>query len=62
MTRKDYEAMAKEIKHTMEYLEGEHSPSRVFLLFLGNFTEYMKEENPRFDDSKFLKACGFDVL
>ena len=60
MTRKDYEAMAQDIKHTIEHLEGDYSPSRVFLLFLENFTEYMKEDNPKFDISKFFKACGLD--
>jgi hypothetical protein len=63
MTRKDYEAIAKDIKTTLETLEeGEHSAKRVLLIFLSNFTEYMKEDNPRFDMTKFVKACGYEVI
>ena len=61
MTRKDYEALAEEIRNAWEFWSAESDrllARRVMAGFVENFAEYMAEDNPRFDEDKFREACG----
>jgi hypothetical protein len=53
MTRKDYIAVSAILK---EY-EGAMSPSD-YLELVWDFASYMKLDNERFDNSRFLEACN----
>jgi len=56
MTRKDYRKIAGAIKESVD------SGFKVNLMTVGFVTEkiaeVLREDNPRFDYSKFNKACG----
>jgi hypothetical protein len=61
MTRKDYEALAEDVRNAHEHWNDEQDRTlarRVMLGFVENFQEYLAEENPRFDSAKFREACG----
>lgn len=52
MTKRDFEAMAKvvtQIKHTIEKRNAAQ-----------NMAGYFRMVNPRFDETRFYKACGFE--
>jgi hypothetical protein len=53
MTRKDYIAVSTILK---EY-EGAMTPSD-YLELVWDFASYMKLDNDRFDNSRFLEACN----
>jgi len=58
MTRKDYEIIAKAITEAFAWeigkKEGEHAISRVAHILANS----LRNDNPRFNEDKFLKACG----
>ena len=61
MTRKDYEAMAEDMRHSWERWSEESEQEiakKVLRAFVDNFEEYLAEDNSRFDRSKFREACG----
>jgi uncharacterized protein YpuA (DUF1002 family) len=61
MTRKDYEAIASDIKHAHErWIDANEQElaKKVLRAFLDNFNEYLKDDNDRFNEDKFMKACG----
>ena len=62
MTRKDYVALAEDIKNTMNYFDGVQEPKRVLQILVSNFMEYLKEDNANFNSVKFAEACGFEVI
>ena len=62
MTRKDYEALAEDIRNAHEFWASDEDRAlarRVMANFVENFQEYLAEDNPRFDSAKFREACGF---
>ena len=61
MTRKDYVAMAEDIRHAHERWTDtaeQETAKRVLWAFLQNFEEYLQADNYRFDRSTFREACG----
>lgn len=50
MTRKDYVLIAKALKEA-------HASKEV----VATLCSALEDDNVRFDDDKFLRACGFDV-
>ncbi len=61
MTRKDYEALASDIRHAHTWWmteEEKQAAHRVMSVFVENVTEYFAEDNPRFDKARFVEACG----
>lgn len=62
MTRKDYVAIAEAIKRTREALptnaDLEHN---AVCRTARNIALVMLNDNPRFDVSRFLKACGVQL-
>ena len=56
-SRKDYEAIARLVKEqaSVEDTTGAYA-LREFAIKLAC---YFAEDNPRFEQSKFMKACGF---
>ena len=61
MTRKDYVAMAEDIRHAHERwtdIAEQETAKQVLRAFLTNFKEYLKEDNANFNETKFLEACG----
>jgi hypothetical protein len=61
MTRKDYTAMAEDMRHAWERWTDEseqETAKKVLRAFVDNFEEYLAEDNARFDRSKFREACG----
>lgn len=59
MTRKDYVA-------TAEILKGIGDNSSIspndFLDLVYDFADMFAEDNPNFNEKKFAKACGLDIL
>jgi hypothetical protein len=55
MTRKDYTKIAEIIK----YLTERDCESLTENNLLSMFVDMLHTDNPRFDDYKFIKACGF---
>ena len=61
LTRKDYEAIAQVISgNRCEIVDSEQDPQGFALHGVaGELADYMASDNPNFDRSRFLKACGF---
>jgi hypothetical protein len=53
MTRKDYVAVSSILKEYKEVI-----PSEEYLELVWDFASYMKMDNERFDNSRFLEACN----
>jgi hypothetical protein len=59
MTKKDYELIARAIKSALEKEEG-NTEKQAGVSRLAHILAFeLENENPRFQPSKFLKACGF---
>jgi len=59
MTRKDYELIARAIKSALEK-ETENHERQVGISRVAHILAFeLENNNPRFQTSKFLKACGF---
>jgi len=62
MTRKDYELIAKAIAEAFEWEQGkterEHAISRVAHILANS----LRNDNPRFNEDRFLKACGTTLI
>ena len=60
MTRKDYELIAKALKRANENWEGfnEENPQVVITAISAYLAKELAQDNPRFDRSRFLTACG----
>lgn len=52
MTRKDYVAVARILKNYKHEMEAE-----AYSNLCNDFADYMENDNPRFQDLTFLKAC-----
>lgn len=61
MTRKDYELIAKAIKYQSINGKGrEIMPvDWAMYTFAKDIAAYLETDNPRFDNPRFMKACGF---
>jgi hypothetical protein len=57
MTRKDYIAVSAIL---FEYRQS--MPSEEYANLCNDFADYMAEDNDRFQDLTFLKACGVEPL
>jgi hypothetical protein len=58
MTRKDYKAIADVLNEQQKDFS-EHDDGRMLLAIIASrLSQYMAQDNPRFDRSKFLTACG----
>ena len=60
MTKKDYQKIANLIFEIGQSIESQ-APCCVKTIdtFTLGFIKYAKEDNPRFDEDRFLKACNF---
>jgi len=56
MSRKDYVAIAAIFKTEIEANEDSRQPAYNLAL---QIADYFGKENERFDEDRFLKACGF---
>ena len=56
MSKKHYERIAEIIRQHCEDLE--NSPFLVDNSLPRKLADYFSKENPKFDKSRFLKACG----
>lgn len=62
MTKKDYAAVANVFNMGLYVdISSNKKPSKGFALALGCFILYAKEENPRFNVTKFLDAVYKDI-
>ena len=52
MTRKDYVAVSRILKNYKHEMEEE-----AYSNLCNDFADYMENDNPRFQDLKFLQAC-----
>lgn len=52
MSRKDYQLIADVISNSW------FGSAEMRADLVGNLAEKLKEENPRFDEARFFKACG----
>ncbi len=67
MTRKDYELIAKALKSRMDNALGLSaayrktiSPAEVVGMVACELADELGQDNPRFDRSRFLMACGVE--
>ena len=60
MSKKHFEAVAALIKSTIENNRNNHE-AQVDTLIDG-LVELYQKENPRFDATRFLNACGFKSI
>ena len=58
MTRKHYETIAAII----DSARAEHGHEAGILDIAGELASYFKRDNPRFDQERFLEACGLEML
>lgn len=60
MTRKDYVAIAQIIQN-VRYLVDRDGESDHIAEVARQLANYMRGDNPRFDRSRFMQACGIEV-
>ena len=60
MTRKDYIALAAIIKnnHDVKIISPNNFRFVIKSDFINDLTAYLQKDNPRFNRSKFIAACG----
>lgn len=58
MTRKDYVATAEILKTFGDNVENNFSD---FIDLVYNFADMFAEDNPNFQEKKFVQACGLDI-
>lgn len=59
MTRKDYVKVAEILKSFGDNVENNHSD---FLDLVYDFSDMFAEDNPNFQEKKFVQACGLDIM
>ena len=59
MTRKDYVATAHILKMFHENISNNESD---FIDLVYDFVDMFAEDNPNFQEKKFVQACGLDIL
>lgn len=60
MTRKDYEAFASVIRDFLDEYGYDQHNRMVAGWFFSALSKVFIKDNPRFDEVKFRRACGFD--
>lgn len=60
MSRKHYVIIAKEIHDIVKL--GREQTSSDLLHFALKMCDHFKKDNPQFNSSRFLKACGFGSI
>lgn len=62
MTKKDYELIARVLNDTNKFQQDfiEVSARQVLDQVAANLATQLEAENPLFDRTKFLKACGLE--
>jgi hypothetical protein len=59
MSKKDYIALAKLIKENRQTIGYGKTGDIISVgLFIDNLCQYLKSDNPNFNESKFREACG----
>lgn len=58
MTRKDYRAIADILKNERSTFEEGDDGYALLIILANQISHYMAQDNPRFNRSKFLTACG----
>ena len=58
MTRKDYIATAEILK---EHFDNRPIEIADYLDLVYSFADWFAEDNPNFNENKFVNACGLDV-
>lgn len=53
MTRKDYELIASTIRNSFNHSHENKAP------LVRGFVTVLQKDNPRFDESRFIEACGY---
>lgn len=66
MTKKDYELIAKifnkNINDTTDYMtQVKYTGNQISKSMAMQFADVLKTNNPKFDTSKFLTACGIET-
>ena len=59
MTRKDYVKVAEILKSFGDNVENNHSD---FLNLVYDFSDMFANDNPNFQEKKFVQACGLDIM
>lgn len=60
MTKKHYEAIARRIRHYVEHKTASFTDEKALLNELACDLAFdFRQDNPNFDEARFLKACGF---
>ncbi len=67
MTKKDYELIARELKsqhELLDYNSGKITGSdiSVYEMSCKLWAQTLSTENPRFNEAKFLEACGVKAV
>lgn len=58
-TKQHYEAIADEVKTLVDLFEDNSGDIDAVQAFAERLATVFKNDNPRFDKQRFLKACGF---
>ena len=60
MTRKDYKLIAEVLNRAIKNWEGfdQERPEEVVSMIAKTLSSQLIQDNPRFDRTKFLEACG----
>ena len=59
MTRKDYVKVAEILKSFGDNVENNHSD---FFDLVYDFSDMFANDNPNFQEKKFVQACGLDIM
>jgi hypothetical protein len=59
MTRKDYVKVAEILKNFHENISNNEND---FIDLVYDFADMFAEDNPNFQEKKFVQACGLDIL
>jgi hypothetical protein len=60
LSKRHFEELAKDIRTlTNSDMRFQEQRNEAFSLFIDGLCYYFRQENPRFDRDKFIKACGF---
>ena len=57
-SKKHYIAVAREVAELLKDLEGSNAATHAVALLASRLAYVFKDDNPAFDRSRFLQACG----
>lgn len=58
MTKKNYYLLAQILERMLEEVDDDMTPKETVIQIAKCLSVKLKEDNPRFDNVKFLEACG----